>query len=144
MEAALKMAKKGGELGEVPVGAIIIGPDNHIISKAHNMNILLKDPTAHAEILAIREAASYIKNYRLNDYTLYVTLEPCIMCAGAVIYARFKKVVFGAFDPGSGAFGSLYNLHRDNRLNHKVEITSGVLESESGGLLREFFQVCRK
>ena len=144
MEEALKMARKGEELGEVPVGAIVVDPDNTIISIAKNMNIALNDSTAHAEILAIREASSIIKNYRLNGYTLYVTLEPCIMCAGAIIHARFAKLVYGTHDPKSGAFGSLYNFHLDNRLNHKVEVISGILESDSKNLLKEFFQRYRK
>lgn len=140
MEQALIEAKKGFEEGEVPVGAVIAGPDGNIIASAHNLPIGLNDPTAHAEILALRDAGFYYKNYRLNDTTLVVTIEPCIMCIGAAIHSRVSRLVFGAFDPKGGAAGSLYNPAEDSRLNHQIEIISGIKEKECGDLLKDFFK----
>jgi len=136
-------AEKGLEMEEVPIGAVLAGPDGEIVAKAHNQPITLKDPTAHAEILALRDAGAYLNNYRLQDSTLVVTIEPCLMCMGAALNARISRLVFGAFDPKSGAAGSLYNLATDNRLNHRIEVISGVMEKECGRLLQDFFRVRR-
>jgi tRNA(adenine34) deaminase len=136
---ALEEAEMGYERGEVPVGAVItLGGD--ILAKAHNSSILMQDPTAHAEIMAIRRAGARVGNYRLLGTTLYVTIEPCIMCAGAIIQARISRVVFGASDPKNGAVTSLYNLFDDKRLNHSVEVTGGVLKKKCGKILSRFFQ----
>jgi tRNA(adenine34) deaminase len=136
---ALEEAEMGYERGEVPVGAVItLGGD--ILAKAHNSSILMQDPTAHAEIMAIRRAGSRVGNYRLLGTTLYVTIEPCIMCAGAIIQARISRVVFGAADPKNGAVTSLYNVFDDKRLNHSVEVTGGVLKKKCGEILSRFFQ----
>ncbi len=143
MELALHEAKKAGQIGEVPVGAILASENGEILSAAHNQTIKLADPTAHAEILAIREAARSINNYRLLNTTLYVTVEPCIMCMGAVVHARISQVVFGTTDPKWGAAGSLYNYAEDNRLNHRVEITSGVRAEECRRLMQDFFRAKR-
>jgi tRNA(adenine34) deaminase len=143
MKEALKEAKKGREIGEVPIGAILAGPDGKILAKAHNRPVSRRDPTAHAEILALRSAGASIKNYRLKDTILVVTLEPCIMCMGAAINARISRLVFGAFDPKSGAACSLYNLAADSRLNHRIEVISGILEQECSDLLKDFFHTRR-
>jgi tRNA(Arg) A34 adenosine deaminase TadA len=140
MEQALIEAKKGFEEGEVPVGAVIAGSDGNIIVSAHNQPIGLNDPTAHAEILAIRKAGELSKNYRLNNTVLAVTIEPCLMCIGATIHSRISTLIFGAFDPKGGAAGSLYNPAEDTRLNHQIEIISGIRESECGDLLKDFFR----
>ena len=143
MRQAIKEAQKGLNSGEVPVGAVLTGPDGEIVAKAHNQSISLNDPTAHAEILAMRAAGVFYNNYRLKDTTLVVTIEPCIMCMGAAINARISRLVFGAFDPKTGAAGSLYNLTTDNRFNHRIEVVSGIMEKECGELLQEFFQLRR-
>ncbi|MFH1146615.1 MAG: tRNA adenosine(34) deaminase TadA [Pseudomonadota bacterium] len=139
MKQALTIALEGSYKGEVPVGAVLV-KNNEIIGRGHNRVIELNDPTAHAEIVAIREGAAVLGNYRLLDSTLYVTVEPCIMCAGAVLQARIKRLVFGAEDPKGGAFGSLYNMAEDDRLNHRIDIVSGVSGSECRSLLQEFFR----
>ncbi len=143
MELALKEAEKGPQEGEVPIGAIIIGPDGGVISRAHNQPITRNDPTAHAEILVLRAAGIKYGNYRLNGFTLVTTVEPCLMCMGAIINARISRLVFGTFDSKSGAAGSLYNLAEDHRLNHRIEVVSGVMEKECGKLLQDFFQLRR-
>ena len=143
MALALAEAKKAGQMGEVPIGAILVSEDGKILSSTHNRTIDLADPTAHAEILALREAALKINNYRLLNTTLYVTVEPCIMCMGAVVHARISKVVFGATDPKWGAAGSLYNFAGDERLNHRVAVTKGVCEHECRRLMQEFFRAKR-
>jgi tRNA(adenine34) deaminase len=143
MELALIEAKKAGQMGEVPIGAILVDGDGAILSAAHNRTINLADPTAHAEILALREAAAKINNYRLLNTTLYVTVEPCIMCMGAIVHARISKVVFGAEDPKWGAAGSLYHFAEDERLNHRVAITKGVCEQECRNLVQQFFRAKR-
>jgi tRNA(adenine34) deaminase len=143
MELALIEAKKAGQMGEVPIGAILVDSDGAILSAAHNRTINLADPTAHAEILALREAAAKINNYRLLNTTLYVTVEPCIMCMGAIVHARISKVVFGAEDPKWGAAGSLYHFAEDERLNHRVAITKGVCEQECRNLVQQFFRAKR-
>jgi len=140
MNSALEEAKKAGQKDEVPVGAVVVTEKGKILSSAHNRVIGLCDPTAHAEILAIREAASKVQNYRLLNTTLYVTVEPCIMCMGAIIHARISIVVFGAFDPKWGAAGSLYNFSNDTRLNHQLEIVPGVCEDECKELMQNFFR----
>jgi tRNA(adenine34) deaminase len=143
MEEAIKEAKKAFEKDEPPVGAVIV-KDGDIIARGHNLRESLQDPTAHAEMLAIRSAATRLGRWRLSDCVIYVTLEPCIMCAGAMVLARLERLVYGAHDPKAGAVGSLMNLVSDERLNHQIEVTSGVLAAESGALLREFFSSRRK
>ncbi len=140
MEQALIEAEMGFDEGEVPVGALVTGPEGDIIARAHNQPIRLNDPTAHAEILALRKAGEALKNYRLSEVTLIVTIEPCIMCIGAAIHSRVSTLVFGAFDPKGGAAGSLYNPANDTRLNHRIEIVSGIREKECGDLLKDFFR----
>ncbi len=143
MMEALKEAKESLEKEEPPVGAVIV-KDSKIISRGHNLRESLQDPTAHAEIIAIRSAANILGSWRLIDCTIYVTLEPCIMCAGAMILARIKRLVYGARDPKAGAAGSLMNILNDKRLNHQVEVNMGILETECGEILREFFSSRRK
>ena len=140
MEQALIEAKKGYDEGEVPIGAVIADPDGDIIASAHNQPIGLNDPTAHAEILALRRAGEAMKNYRLNDVTLVVTIEPCLMCIGAAIHSRLSTLMFGAFDTKGGAAGSLYDPANDTRLNHSIEVISGVREKECSDLLKDFFR----
>jgi len=142
MRAALAEAHAGLAAGEVPVGAVIV-LDDVIIGQAHNAPIGRDDPTAHAEVLALREAARKVGNYRLPRATLYATLEPCVMCCGAVLQARIARVVYGAADPKAGAAASRYRLLDDGRSNHRVETVAGVLEAECGALLREFFETRR-
>jgi tRNA(adenine34) deaminase len=143
MEEAIKEAKEAFEKDEPPVGAVIV-KDGNIIARGHNLRESLQDPTAHAEMLAIRAAAARLGRWRLSDCVIYVTLEPCIMCAGAMVLARLERLVYGAHDPKAGAVGSLMNLVSDERLNHQIEVTSGVLAAESRALLREFFSSRRK
>jgi tRNA(adenine34) deaminase len=143
MEEAIKEARKAFEKDEPPVGAVIV-KDRDIIARGHNLRESLQDPTAHAEMLAIRAAALRLGRWRLGDCVIYVTLEPCIMCAGAMVLARLERLVYGAHDPKAGAVGSLMNLVSDERLNHQIEVTSGVLAAESGALLREFFSSRRR
>ncbi|MGB9439143.1 MAG: tRNA adenosine(34) deaminase TadA [Desulfobacterales bacterium] len=143
MELALNEAKKAGQIGEVPVGAILVSENGEILSAAHNQTIKLADPTAHAEILTLRKAALEINNYRLLKTTLYVTVEPCIMCMGAIVHARISQVVFGAPDPKWGAAGSLYNFAADDRLNHRVAITAGVCAEDCRRLMQDFFRAKR-
>jgi len=144
MNQAIEEAKKAGQKDEVPVGAVIVTEKGKILSSAHNQVVDLCDPTAHAEILAIRKAASKVQNYRLLNATLYVTVEPCIMCMGAIIHARISTVVFAAFDPKWGAAGSLYNFSDDTRLNHLPEIIPGICEDECRTLIQDFFRLKRK
>lgn len=140
MAQAIALAKEAGLQGEVPVGAVLV-VQNTVLAEAYNSPILLHDPTAHAEILAIRRATEKVQNYRLpRETTLYVTLEPCIMCMGALIQARVHRLVYGASDPKTGAASSLYTIGSDSRLNHDIEITSGVLTDQCGSLLRDFFR----
>jgi len=134
---ALDEAESAFTLGEVPVG-VVIAMDGKVLAKAHNSPILMHDPTAHAEILAIRKAAQIRENYRLGGATLYVTIEPCVMCAGAIIHARIERIVFGATDPKGGAL-SLYGIPGDQKLNHSVAVTGGVLKEECGEILSRFF-----
>ena len=139
MEAALSEARACTVLGDVPVGAVVARGDE-ILAAAGNAREHLDDPTAHAEILALRAAAKAAGSWRLDDCTLYVTLEPCAMCAGAIVLARVGRLVFGAADPKAGFVGSLGDLVRDERLNHQVEVVSGVLAEESSALLKDFFR----
>ena len=139
MKMALEEAYRAEREEEVPVGAIIV-KDDRVIARAYNQVIKRNDPTAHAEILALRQAALALRNYRLIDTTLYVTIEPCLMCGGALVQARIGRIVFGAFDPKMGAFGSLYNLAEDKRLNHRIRVKSGVLEEECCRLMKDFFR----
>ncbi len=140
MRIAISEAIKAGAEEEVPVGALIVTPDGTIISKAHNRVIELNDPTAHAEILAIKEAGKRTGNLRLNGLILISTIEPCIMCAGAIIHARLSKCIFGAHDPKWGGLGSIYQMGNDRRLNHRIEIVPGILEKECRELMKAFFQ----
>lgn len=139
MQLALKEARTAGDNDEVPVGAIISLGDK-LIGAGGNCTISEKDPTAHAEILALRQAAQLMCNYRLPETTLYVTLEPCIMCMGALIHARVSRLVYGATDPKTGAAGSVYSIGSDNVLNHNIEITGGVLANDSSTMLKDFFK----
>ena len=143
MKLALSEAEKAGQIGEVPVGAVLVSENGAILASNYNRTIKLADPTAHAEMLALREAALKINNYRLLNTTLVVTVEPCIMCMGAIVHARISRVVFGANDPKWGAAGSLYNYAEDDRLNHRVEIVKGVCESECRSLMQDFFRAKR-
>jgi tRNA(adenine34) deaminase len=140
MGEALYQARLSLDAGEVPVGAVLVGTDGKILAHAHNFPISLNDPTAHAEILALRQAAEILGNYRLPGTTLYVTMEPCLMCTGALIYARVQRLVFGAPDPKAGACVSLYNIPGDTRLNHRLEVVGGVREAECRELVQRFFR----
>jgi len=142
MRAALAEARAASAAGEVPVGAVVV-LDDVILGQAHNAPIALGDPTAHAEVLALREAARKAGNYRLPRATLYATLEPCVMCCGAVIHARIARVVYGAPDPKAGAIVSRHRLLDDGRSTHRIETRGGVLEIECGALLKEFFEARR-
>ncbi len=139
----MALAKLAAEKGEVPVGAILI-QDSIIIAKGSNSPIANNDPTAHAEMNALRNGGQYIKNYRFPGTTLYVTLEPCIMCMGAIIHARVQRLVFGAYDPKTGAAVSCYQIGSDNILNHQLEITGGICKEECSSLITNFFRQRRK
>jgi len=143
MRWAIREAGKAFEDGEVPVGAVVVHEDR-IIGRAHNQTEMLQDPTAHAEMIAISAAANTLQSWRLTGCTLYVTLEPCAMCAGAAVLARIQNLVFGAWDLKAGACGSLRNLVQDQRLNHRVEFVSGVLEAEITEMMKSFFQNLRE
>jgi len=138
MSEALALAQQAGAAGEVPVGAVVV-KDGKVIGKGCNAPILSRDPTAHAEVRALREAAARLDNYRLTGCDLYVTIEPCAMCAGAIMHSRIRRVVYGAADPKTGACGSVVDLFAERRLNHHTEVTSGVLAAECGALLSVFF-----
>jgi len=139
MSLALMEAQKSKEMNEVPVGAIVV-LNGEVVSKGNNQSILRNDPTSHAEINAIREASSNVGNYRLTGAGLYVTLEPCAMCYGAIIHARISRLVFGAYDPKTGVCGSSFNLHERTFLNHTPKITGGVLEEDCSLILKDFFK----
>ena len=143
MEKALLQAENAGRMGEVPVGAVLVGPEG-MLAAAGNSPIRLNDPTAHAEILTLRMASAASQNYRLPDTSLYVTLEPCIMCMGALIHARIRRLIFGATDPKTGAACSVYTIGTDGRLNHAIEISGGILADRCGDLLRSFFRQRRE
>lgn len=143
MQQALQLARQAGEAGEVPVGAVVV-KDGLVIGQGSNTPIGNSDPTAHAEIMAMRHAAKHLGNYRLVDCTLYVTLEPCAMCSGAIQHARIARLVYGASDPKTGACGSVINLMDEPKLNHHTEVTQGILADECGALLSSFFSARRK
>ncbi len=142
MRAALDLARQAATLDEVPVGAVVV-VDGEIVGRGFNQPVSRQDPTAHAEIMALRDAAQRLKNYRLPGSTLYVTLEPCTMCTGAMFHARVARVVFGARDPKTGAAGSVLDLYSEARLNHHAEIEGGVLAEECGAMLSSFFAAKR-
>lgn len=139
MGLALSEARRALETSDVPVGAVVIGPDGAVLGRGHNAREGAGDPTAHAELLALRAAAATLGRWRLDDCTLVVTLEPCVMCAGATVLARIRRLVLGAWDQKAGACGSQWDVVRDRRLNHRVEVVGGVREAECGALLRDFF-----
>ncbi len=141
---AIEQAQLAGSIGEVPIGAVITDQNNNLISSAHNLRETNQDPTAHAEIIAIRQASEKLQNWRMEGTTLYVTLEPCAMCIGAIVLARIDRLVFGARDPKAGAIYSVFNIGTDDKLNHNVEVVEGVLETECSNLLKEFFKALRK
>ncbi|GAB6144123.1 tRNA adenosine(34) deaminase TadA [Desulfocicer niacini] len=144
MNLALAEAVKARQLDEVPVGAVVVDTKGNILGYGHNQTITRSDPSAHAEMLALRNAAKKTGNYRLCGATLYTTIEPCIMCMGAVIHARLSRVVFGAPDPRWGAAGALYNFASDARLNHNLEVVSGICEDETRNIIRSFFRNKRR
>ncbi|OQA89744.1 MAG: tRNA-specific adenosine deaminase [Elusimicrobia bacterium ADurb.Bin231] len=142
MNAALLEARKAELKGEVPVGCVVVS-EGRIISRGHNLSISLKDPTAHAEIIAIKKAAKALKNYRLTNCSIYVTIEPCPMCAGAIVWARIKKLCFGASDSRTGSCGSILDIVQNNSFNHNVEVKKGVLRCESKNIITNFFKIKR-
>ncbi len=142
MREALKEAEKAAQKGEVPIGAVIVS-DNKIIARGHNLKETAADATAHAEIIAIKKASKKLGRWRLTNSTIYVTLEPCLMCMGALIQARIERLVFGCYDPKAGACGSLYDLSQDKRLNHQIKVTEGVMAVECGKILKGFFKGLR-
>ena len=143
MREALAEAEKAARQEEVPVGALVVAPSGEIIARAHNQPIRLNDPSAHAEILALRQAGNLVANYRLPGHVLYVTLEPCVMCVGAMVQARLAKVVYGVSDPKGGAIESVYQIGVDGQLNHRLQAKGGVLAEESRVLLQTFFEAKR-
>lgn len=142
MLEALAQAQQAADLGDVPIGAVMVH-DGEIIARGFNRRIIDKDPTAHAEMLVIRQTAEIIGDWRLNGCELYVTLEPCSMCAGAIVLARLDRVIYGATDPKAGAAGTLYNICSDDRLNHRTQVTSGILGEQCGQILTDFFRAQR-
>ena len=143
MEAALDLARSGAETGEVPVGAVVV-KDGQIIGRGYNQPISSSDPTAHAEIIALRDAAAHLQNYRLGECTLYVTMEPCVMCAGAILHARIARLVYGAREYKTGAHGSVMNVFAEPRLNHHCEVLGEVLAEECAALISGFFETRRQ
>jgi len=143
MDTALELAERAARDGDVPVGAVVLDPVGRVLATAHNRCEVDHDPTAHAEILAIRAASAQVGSVRLEGCTLVVTLEPCTMCAGAIVLARLERVVLGAWDPKAGACGSVRDVVRDSRLNHRAEVVGGVEEERSARLLRDFFAARR-
>lgn len=143
MRQALLEAQQAARQDEVPVGAVLVARDGTVLTRAHNQTIALCDPTAHAEILALRAASQAVGNYRLLNTTLYVTIEPCIMCMGALLQARVARILFGAKDPKWGGAGSLYNLAADTSLNHTIDVQGGLLENECRELIQDFFRAKR-
>ena len=140
MDMALEEARKAENAGEVPVGAVIVDAKGNVVARGFNQPISLHDPTAHAEIVAMRAAAKAIRNYRLAGLMLYCTMEPCVMCAGAMVHSRIERLVFGAVDAKAGAVGSIYNVLADPRLNHQMEVVSGVREEECREIVQRFFE----
>lgn len=139
MRVALAEAQKGLAIGEVPVGAVVV-LDGKAVARAHNKPVSLSDPSAHAEILALRKAAKKLGNYRLTGADMYVTLEPCVMCAGAILHARVRRIIFGASDPKGGAVVSLFRMMEDKRLNHSVQVVHGIMEEACSEILSRFFR----
>ena len=144
MQEALAEARRATEHGDIPVGALLLGPDGAELARGRNERELVADPTAHAEVLALRRGAAALGTWRLEGCTLVVTLEPCTMCAGAVVLSRIARLVYGAVDPKAGAVGSLWDVVRDSRLNHRPEVVGGVLAEPCAALLREFFATRRR
>lgn len=144
MRYALSLADKAEALGEIPVGAVLVDDEGKIVAEGWNLSIIQHDPTAHAEIVALRQAGQAQQNYRLLNTTLYVTLEPCTMCAGAILHSRIKRLVFGAYDLKTGAVGSRFHFFDDYKMNHSLEITGGVLQEECSQKLSTFFQKRRE
>ena len=142
MQLAIQQAALAPTAGEVPIAAILVH-NGQILASAHNLRETLQDPTAHAEMIVIRQAAEHLRSWRLTETTLYVTLEPCPMCAGAIVQARIPRLVFGAWDPKAGACGSIFDIPTERRLNHRVDVTGGILEQESQSLLQNFFRAKR-
>lgn len=143
MLLAIEQAQLAGSIGEVPVGSVIVDHNHNIISSSHNLRESNQDPTAHAEIVAIQNTSQQLQSWRLEGTTLYVTLEPCAMCMGAIVLARISRLVFGARDPKAGAVYSVYNIGTDKKLNHQLEVTEGVCEAECSALLKKFFNRLR-
>jgi len=144
MRLAIEQAKIAWRLGEVPIGAVITDRLSKVISSGHNLRETTNDPTAHAEVVAIKKAAENTSSWRLDGSSLYVTIEPCVMCMGAIVLSRISRLVFGARDPKAGAVGSIYNIGTDNKLNHTIEYKEGVCSEECSRLLKEFFTTLRK
>lgn len=143
MQEALEEAKKAAAAGEVPIGAVIV-KNGEIIGRGHNLTETSKDPTAHAEMIAIRQAAAHLKGWRLLGCSMYVTAEPCSMCAGAIVWARIEKLYIGTMDPKAGACGSVFNIPQEKKLNHFVEIETGLLQDECSCIMKDFFKQLRK
>ena len=144
MLLAIEQAQLAGSMDEVPIGAVITDKDNNLISSGYNLREINHDPTAHAEIIAIKKASEKLNSWRLDGCTLYVTIEPCPMCMGAIVLSRINRLVLGARDPKAGSVFSLYNIGTDNKLNHNVEVKEGVCEMECSNLMKEFFQTLRQ
>ena len=140
---ALDEAKKAKAMREVPIGAVVV-KDGEIIGRGHNLTESLKDPTAHAEMIAIREAAVFLGGWRLTGCTMYVTVEPCAMCAGALVWSRMEKLTIGTMDPKTGACGSVFNIISCNKLNHEIEIETGIMQQECEGIMKDFFKELRE
>lgn len=143
MKEALIEARKAFELGEVPIGAVIV-KDGQVIARGHNLTETAKDPTAHAEMIAIRQAAEVLGGWRLPGCSMYVTVEPCSMCAGAMVWSRIENLYIGAMDPKAGACGSVFNIAEEDRLNHRIHVERGILEDECSSIMKEFFRQLRK
>jgi tRNA(adenine34) deaminase len=143
MQLALDQARRAGEIGEVPIGAVVVR-DDEVVARGYNRREVDHDPAGHAEFIAIRDASRVLQRWRLSDCTVYVTLEPCPMCAGLMHQARVARCVYAAPDPKAGALGTLYDLHDDERLNHRFDVSSGILAEESATLLRDFFRTLRE
>lgn len=143
IKECLKEAKKALEKDEVPIGCLIVS-EGRIIGRAHNQKEILKDPTAHAEMIAITQAASYLDNWRLEGVDVYVTVEPCLMCAAALVQARVKRIIYGVNDPKAGGCGSIFNIVNEKRLNHQIELISGILKEDCQAILQEFFRLKRR
>ena len=143
MKEALREAEEAFDLGEVPIGAVIV-KDDEIIARGHNLTETTKDPTAHAEMIAIREAAEKLGGWRLPGCSLYVTIEPCSMCAGAMVWSRIEKLYIGAMDPKAGACGSVFNIVEEDKLNHRIDVERGIMAEECSAIMKQFFVQLRK